>query len=497
MRSGDVLFRCDAGPLKGTGHVYRCMSLADTLAWLGWRCRFAVAPGSLEVVPGLARWDPLRLPDDSEADAAAEVAALSALSADLLVVDHYERDAAFERSCRGAFRRILILDDAPTRSHDCDLLLDCTPGRVAADYAGLVPPDAQLLCGPTFAPLRPEFGRARSAALARRGGSVRRVLIAVGGSDASGATALAVSAVRAALPSVAIDVIAGSAAPDLPLIREAVAAAGKGCVLHVDPPTMATLMTEADLAIGAPGSTSWERCTLGLPTLLFTIAENQRSNAAALARARAADDLGPPDGWTFERLAARILSLCHAPERLRRMAQAAAALTDGKGALRVALALAGQVEARNGVVTLRAAEASDADLILGWQAEPGARRHARNPAVPTAAEHEAWMAARLNGTDRITAVVERDGVPAGLLRLDPMNSDSPNNRFEVSILIASAHRSAGVGAAALTLARRLAPGRDLWAEVLPDNEASRRLFERAGYRPVDGTWLVSEAGRAQ
>ncbi len=107
------------------------------------------------------------------------------------------------------------------------------------------------------------------------------------------------------------------------------------------------------------------------------------------------------------------------------------------------------------------------------------------------------MAARLNGTDRITAVVERDGVPAGLLRLDPMNSGSPNNRFEVSILIASAHRSAGVGAAALTLARRLAPGRDLWAEVLPDNEASRRLFERAGYRPVDGTWLVSEAGSAQ
>jgi len=477
-----AVFRCDADPASGAGHVYRCLSLAMRLAALGWRCTFAVGH---QTVPALARagFAVMPLPPGEEA----ELRALTAAPAELLVIDHYGRDARFESACRSAFGRILVLDDAP-RPHDCDLLLDATPGRTPADYAGLVPAQAGLLCGPAFAALRPDFIEHRATALARRSGRLDRVLVSIGGSDAGGATALAAEAARRALPDARIDVVAGGAAPGLPGIRRA--AAGIGGTLHVDTDAMAGLMAAADLAIGAPGGSSWERCALGLPALLFTVAANQRANAAALAAAGAAEDLGPPDAWSVERLADRIAALARDPHRLRAMGRAAAALTDGNGALRVAMALAGTAQAGDRAVVLRPAVAEDADAILDWQREPDARRFARNAAVPTDAEHAAWMAGRLAAADNVTAIVELAGRPAGLLRLDPHG-----DALEVSILIAAAAQGRGVGRAALALARRLAPGRDLWAEVLPGNDRSRALFRAAGYADADGNWLVAEAPR--
>lgn len=480
-----AVFRCDADPAIGAGHVVRCLAIATRLAALGWRCTFAVGPDTQATVPALGRagFPVVALPPEQDG----ELRALSAIPADLLVLDHYGRDARFESACRSAFGRILALDDAPGRPHDCDLLLDATPGRTPADYAGLVPARAGLLCGPAFAALRPDFVRHRPAALARRTGRVDRVLVAIGGSDAGGATARAATAVRRALPEVRIDVVTGGAAPALSEIRSAVAAVGG--TLHVDTDAMADLIATADLAIGAPGGSSWERCALGLPALLFTVADNQRANAAALAAAGAADDLGPPDGWSVDRLAERV-ALARDPQRLRGMSAAAAALTDGNGALRTAMALAGTVSAGYETVALRPATAEDAATILGWQREPDARSFARRAAVPTEAEHAAWMAGRLAATDRVTAIVERAGRPAGLLRLDPHAGG-----LEVSILIAAAAQGRGVGKAALTLAQRLAPGLDLLAEVLPGNDRSRVLFRAAGYAEAGGNWLVARAPR--
>ena len=98
---------------------------------------------------------------------------------------------------------------------------------------------------------------------------------------------------------------------------------------------MASLMVEADFAVGAVGTTSWERCCLGLPTLAVTTADNQRQIARSLAVAGAVEVVGDAGEVTADALAARIAALSDDPSRRRAMAHAAAALCDGQGAARV------------------------------------------------------------------------------------------------------------------------------------------------------------------
>jgi UDP-2,4-diacetamido-2,4,6-trideoxy-beta-L-altropyranose hydrolase len=324
----EVLFRADAAPEVGGGHVTRCLALAGALVEGGWTCRFLVGGGTVTTVPALAQ--------SGYAVYEGEEAWRSAPGkADLIVVDHYRLDAGYENGWRGRVCRILVLDDLADRRHDCDLLLDPTAGRVEADYAGLVPPGCRFLLGPRYALLRPEFARRRREALARRGsGPVERVLIAPGATDP---TDLATRLIDAAetLPTVAIDIAIGAAAPHLPRLRER-AERSPRLHLHIDTRDMARLMVAADLCLGAGGSTSWERCCLGLPTLLAVIAGNQQEVARGLVAAGAVEIVAENDPAA---LAASLQRLVNDGARRQAMSAAAAALCDGEGAKRVAACL--------------------------------------------------------------------------------------------------------------------------------------------------------------
>lgn len=405
-------------------------------------------------------------------------------SADLLVVDHYGLDATYEQSVRAWADRILAIDDLADRTHAADLLLDQTLGRKPADYAGLH--EGPMLLGSAYALLRPAFQRSRAAALERRHSSeVRRILISFGAVDSVNATRTALDAIVLAAPHSAIDIVLGSSAPHLRAVREHIAGTPKA-TLHVDVADMAYLIAEADLAIGAPGTSAWERCCLGLPTLLLTIAENQRTNAAALHAAGAALDLGWHEHADVATLASALRSIAGAGDKRWLMGQSAAALCDGRGAFRVALALLSSRTARDGgSVILRAAVEEDGAAMLGWQRDPSTRRFARNPAVPSQADHFAWLARKLADPDCLLAIVEHGGSAAGILRLD--RRAGQDLAYEVSIVTAPEKRGLGLAPAALALGRELAPGADLVAEVLPANAASLALFERAGYqREPDG-----------
>jgi UDP-2,4-diacetamido-2,4,6-trideoxy-beta-L-altropyranose hydrolase len=349
-----VAFRIDASAQIGIGHAMRCLTLANALRADGARTRFVFRqiPDDLHArirakgheVSVLAPVAAGEAPDDlpqarllptSQArDAWDSRAALEGLDWDWLVVDHYALDSRWESSVRDVARRIMVIDDAADRDHDCDLLLDQNlHENMERRYDSRVSVTTRRLLGPEFALLRPEFGELRSRVVPRDG-SVRRVFVLFGGFDACNFTQRAVTALERAAPhGLRVDVVIGSGHPYRAGIEQECVRLGFDC--HVQSEEIARLMAVADLAFGAGGSASWERCCLGLATLCVSFADNQRPISEALHKAGACIYAGDEGTATVGRLESLLRELLLHPSRLQQMSARAYDLVDGLGTARV------------------------------------------------------------------------------------------------------------------------------------------------------------------
>lgn len=498
-----IAFRVDATERIGGGHAMRCLTFADALHDRGAETLFIAGamPGALEAriaanhgfakiaAPGgLDRagddWhEPPLTAEAQEQDAAASLAALGK-RADWMVVDHYLLGERWHSAARNNAERILVIDDLANRCLDCDLLLDQTFGRSAADYRPLVPAHAEVLAGANYALLRPEFARERPAAIERRkeGGPVERMLISLGTTDVGGVTARALEVALAAAPSCSIDVVLGERAPSLPRVRE-IAAADPRVAAHVDAPAMAQLMRDADLAIGAGGTTSWERCCLGLPSLTLVLADNQAGVARALSDAGASLTINDPG-----QIGAMIANLVAKRERLMCMSAAAFALADGLGAARVVDKLWGGAQSRrtgaNEPFELRPATERDSEGLWLWRNDPATRQSSRTSDPIAWPEHSRWLQSVLADQDRHLLIAQQNGDPVGTVRFDRL--DGVDQGYEVSINLRPGIRGQGSGRSILDTACALFAaeneGATLYATVHRNNAASRRLFEKCGFR---------------
>lgn len=476
MLGPQAIFRCEAGGSTGLGHAVRSAALAGRLYQAGWRVAVAISDDGYAAVPDLAALPRLR-PE-----------ALLEVPADLVVIDGYDFGIDLEQKVRKAGRKLLVIDDAPTRPHDADWVLDSTLGRLADEYAA-VAPHACILAGARYVPLRPAFRRARVERWERLKLlpelPAQRVLISLGGTDPLNHTGLVLAALADQAPSVTFVVVMGPSAPQLESVKAQVAAL-PGAELHIAPADMAGLMAGCDLAIGAGGTSSWERCCLGLPTLALIIAENQRPGAERLAASGAA--------WLVEDdsavIADRFAALRADAGTRRAMAEAGRALIDGRGLDRLLLPLLPMQSILDGRVSLRLMERDDEALLLDWQRHPETRRYARSAAAPTEAEHAAWFRKLLEAPDRLPFFVQEDTPggprPVGYVRLDWREAPQPG--WEISIATAPDHYRRGIGRAALTLAAAAVPRDTILAHVLPENEASHGLFRAAGYLPFTEGW---------
>lgn len=346
VNSPHIAWRVDASTTLGSGHVMRGLTLAAALRARGARIHFVCQslPGHLgdrirAEGHGLSLL-PAGLP--AAEDAQASMVALGAWGepTNLLVVDHYALDAAWEQPLRQQVPHLAVIDDLANRPHQADLLLDPNLGRQSSDYDDLLPPACQRLIGPDAALLRPGFAAARPASLARRSqGTLHHLLISMGGADPQDATARCLRALAGgALPAKArITVVLGALADSADRVARAAATLPWPTQVLNDVADMAPLLASADLAIGAAGGSAWERCCLGLPTLLLVLADNQQAGQAALVTAGAGLSLGTPDDLPRSLPAA--LQAVAPPGALNALSQRAAALCDGGGAERVAEAL--------------------------------------------------------------------------------------------------------------------------------------------------------------
>jgi UDP-2,4-diacetamido-2,4,6-trideoxy-beta-L-altropyranose hydrolase len=320
-----------ASPQIGGGHVFRCLALAESLEEHGFRPVFAVNKVTVETV-GLLRSSPFEI-----VEVAADRAHLTDAGRDdgVVIFDGYDFDEAIERQWRHASLRVVI-DDLANRLHDCEVLVDHTPGRLAAHYAPLVPPGCTVLAGPSFALLRPEFRHLRTQALARRPGATpRRLLVAMGFTDVEGITRRAVEGALQTGLGLEIDVVTGDGAVSLPWLRSMADSLPLNVHVDLDATGMAELMVAADIAIGGGGGTSLERCCMGLPSLVVLLVDNQRLIAENLEQLGAIRILGDLAGVTPANVAAAVTSFVMQERETRECARIAASIVDGNGADKV------------------------------------------------------------------------------------------------------------------------------------------------------------------
>ena len=333
-----AIFRVDASSSIGSGHVRRCLVLAEALEADGWSVVFACRAGTREAVPSLARSRFACRVVPAEHDELPTLRDLAAYECDLLVVDHYGLDARFERACRPWVKAILVIDDLANRPHDCDVLVDQTPGREVTDYASLVSTNCTVLAGSQFALLDPRFRQAREH-LRGPNERVGRVLVSFGGTDPSGATARTLEALRVAKLGVAVDVVLGTVNDDMRPIRQLAAELDPPASVHVSVDDMASLIARADMAIGAGGVSALERCCLGVPSMILVVAENQRGNVEGLVRAGAAVSLGAASAVSPQIFGRTLRELAFDSNGRRSMSDAGRRLCDALGPERVMNAL--------------------------------------------------------------------------------------------------------------------------------------------------------------
>ncbi len=353
-----IAFRADASLQIGTGHVMRCLTLADALCERGAHCSFVCRPHQGHLLELIAQrgHQPLALPaledgrnlnlngtahahwlrtdwvTDAQDTQQVLRSHMDSAPLDWLVVDHYALDARWEEALRPQARRIMVIDDLADRPHACDLLLDQNLGRKAEHYGGFLKGKPTTLIGPRYALLRPDFAALRPRSLARRQSNpqLRRLLITMGGVDKDNATGQVLAALHACtLPAdLHITVVMGPHAPWLAQVQGQVAQMPWFTEILVGVNHMAQLIAKSDLAIGAAGSTSWERCCLGLPTIQIVLAQNQESIARALSKEGAAVML---HGQAIVQKLPTIINTIASPDRLRTISTASSAITQGNG----------------------------------------------------------------------------------------------------------------------------------------------------------------------
>lgn len=489
-----VAFRVDASIQIGTGHLVRCLALAHGLRKAGVESLFVMA----RLLPQLRAHlqdagfetrmipcGPERLDQpfyvDQQADSRSFLEVIDGISdVGAVIVDHYGLDSAWEARVRNKSRRVMAIDDLADRTHDADWLLDQSLPSPARIHDRWLPAHCRRLLGPKFALLRGEFASLRTEMRPHR--DRRRALLFVGGADPDDITSLALRAwSQVKQPRPPLDVVIGGSHPARTRIQAAVTSL-PDVQLHIQTQAMGELLAQTKLFVGSAGTISWERCCLGVPAIMFSIADNQDYNLSSLAAARTGISLGKASRMTSRALSNLISKVLSKPGLMERMARRSANLVDGRGSERAALMLA------SGNLALRMATDADARRAWSWRNAPSTRLYFRNPGEVAFEEHMTWWSRTLADPHRKLFIAHCGEYDVGVLRLDTESDEA-----EVSIYLDPDLTGLGLGSLILLAAQRAVTAGDLGvsklrAEILPENLASESAFRNAGFQFSSGLW---------
>ncbi|MBE9068428.1 UDP-2,4-diacetamido-2,4,6-trideoxy-beta-L-altropyranose hydrolase [Leptolyngbya cf. ectocarpi LEGE 11479] len=477
-----LLIRSDASSKIGTGHVVRCMALAQ--AWLEVDVPvtflMAIKAPALESrlqAEGI-KVDYLLVSPGSQEDAEQTVIKAKALGSLWVVVDGYQFGVDYQRTIKIAGLKLLLLDDYGHAKHYCaDLVLNqnvCAQEKLYANRES----STQLLLGTSYALLRKEFwlwqGWQRKIPTV-----ARKILVTLGGADPDNITFKVIEALKKLkVNNLEVIVVVGGSNPHYEQLQKVVEASEIAITLHRNVAHMSELMAWADLAVTAGGSTCWELAFMGLPSLMIILAENQCAIAEKLDTVGAAINLGWHNNISTNTLRQQTYRLVNTPNLRQAMTESSRQLVDGEGSQRVLMHL------QNQRLRLRTVNEDDCKLIWQWANDPDVRARSFSSQPIPWDEHVQWFNAKQKALDcRFYLALDLHDSPLGVIRFD-LHQDNAT----VSVTIDSKFRAQGYGNQLINLATaklfRTSNITYIYAYIQPDNQASLRAFQKADFRKL-------------
>ena len=342
MRQKNLFIRVDSGLDIGLGHVMRCFALAEVIKNMNFNVYFISKEIEGNVIKNVENYGYKVFRIDSKAiksskshwkmDAVKTTKIIQRFKNEknLLLVDNYELSNMWETWLKLVVDKIIVIDDFLNRSHNCDLFIDQNLHTSKKERNKI---NCKKLLGPKYALLRKEFVKSRKI-VKERSGKINRILVSFGGSDEKNQTLKVLKAIKKlAEEKINVDVIVGEPNKNKTKIKR-ICAGMKNSTYYQQPKNMAKIMNKADLAIGAGGIITWERCCLGLPSVVSIVSKNQEDMINAISKKGCLINLGRAERLTSEDYLSAIRNLN--PKKLIRMQKKCMGLVDGKGTIRVA-----------------------------------------------------------------------------------------------------------------------------------------------------------------
>ena len=491
-----IVFRVDASSDVGFGHLSRCINLAEVLRSRGNEVSFICRDDELQsfrtledrlfatvLLPSLATGEVC----NQQQDADQTIEALKEMSPDWLIVDHYRLDKQWEQIMRPHVIKIAVIEDLPSRRHDCDLLLDQNFSDRSNDaFRGQVPDACELLFGPRFALISEEFKRIREVKT-KPNNELKRIFVFCGGSDPQNLTQQVIDELSIAeLSNIAIDVVIG--AQNKNFNRDASRKLKENFEIHDAGSKFAQIMRRADLAIGAGGTTTWERVCLGVPSVVVSIAENQNPACEKLGSDGLVNYLGAQASLRPGVIRDAVIEAKNNYASLFDQIERGQILVDGRGCERVAEVMCPSAESD---LVVRLAKADDCVEFFNWANDPAVREQSLTTSTIPMDDHKKWFSEKISSNTCEMYVMEASGLPVGQVRFE-----KSEDLAEINYSLDKIVRNRRWASLMLRISIKLFGQRSistLKARVKSSNTSSASVFKQLGFSKVfseDPTMLI-------
>ncbi|MDH5716650.1 MAG: UDP-2,4-diacetamido-2,4,6-trideoxy-beta-L-altropyranose hydrolase [Spirochaetia bacterium] len=470
-----IIFRADASVEIGTGHVMRCLTLAEALKEKQAEVEFICLdlPGNLASFIKTKAFAINMVSNNLQA-----LSILEEKRPDWLIIDNYDIDESWEKKTRPFVKKIMVIDDLANRKHDCDILLDQNYGAEELGYEKIVPPNCKLLLGPKYALLRKEFLEARDKIRQDKNDKyeINKIMIFMGGSDPENITEKALDAVLDF--NLHIDVVIGASNPHKQKLEKKIIKY-KDVVLHTQISNMAEIMANADLCIGAGGSATWERFCIGLPAITVITAENQRVITEKLSSVGLVENLGWNQEVTHDMISSCLQKMIYSSHKLYIMSDMGMKIVDGKGTKKVGNEILQNEEMKE--IFLREAQPGDIENIFKLSNDPDVREVSINKEKISWEDHVLWYKEKINDINTLLLAVENGHSSfLGQVRFDIMK-----DMTIISISLIKEERGKGLGLEIIKKACNYFftkfSKKKIKAYINPDNISSIKVFQKAGF----------------